>query len=70
MHQNYRPPTPDVRDDHARTLLWIVLVILICDVAMNAYVFYVVHHTVTALQHLSDSLSNLGDPSSGGSLTP
>lgn len=61
MRQTYQPSTPDVRDGHARTLLWILLVITIVNVAMCGYTFLVVHHAVVTLQHLGDAFSHLGD---------
>lgn len=51
--QGYRPELPEVKDEHARVLLWVVLVILTINVLMTAYVFYVIERAVEVLQQLS-----------------
>lgn len=53
----YRPPVPETKDTHARVLLWIVLVLLLINMAMTGYVFAVVHHTVQALQQIGDAFN-------------
>lgn len=55
----YKPPAPEVRDTHARVLLWVAVVLLIINLAMVGYVFAVVHHAVSVLQQIGDAFDQL-----------
>jgi hypothetical protein len=60
--QIYKPPQePKVKDSTARTLLWIILVILLVDTMMIGYIFDVTHGLVQALHHIGDSFNTPTD---------
>ena len=51
--QDYKPQLPMVKDEHARILMWVMLVLTIINTLMVAYVFYVVERAVEVLHQLS-----------------
>jgi uncharacterized membrane protein YukC len=57
--ETYKPAMPEVRDNTARILLWVVLALTVVNVVMVGYVFYVVHHTVAALQQIGDAFNQV-----------
>ena len=56
----YKPPAPEVKDTHARVLLWVALVLLVVNIAMTGYVFAVVHHAVETLRQIGDAFDQIG----------
>lgn len=58
MNGTYRPP--ETRDTVTRALLYLALALLLVNVGMTAYVFYVIAHTVHALQEIARTLQQPG----------
>lgn len=50
-----RPQLPEVKDLAARALLWAILLALLVNLAMTAYMFYVVEHTIETLRQIGNA---------------